>query len=275
LIISIDPAHSLSDSLEIKLETEAKKVAKNLYAAEIDPAKAVEEYKEKLAPQIEKIDFLKGSGLEDTFDIAGMAPGIDEIAAFDRFLRYMHSNEYDIIIFDTAPTGHALRFLSLPEVLDSWLGKMIKLRLRFSGMINTLKKVLPFGKGESDTKFGTEQLEEMKHRIEKAREIMSDPNKTHYNLVLIPEMMSILESERSLKVLNEYRIPTETIIVNMLIPENPHCKFCTERRKQQLERVEMIKKKFKDYKILQLHLFRNEVKGIKMLAGVSKILFEA
>ncbi|MBL7160497.1 MAG: ArsA family ATPase [Candidatus Aenigmarchaeota archaeon] len=270
LLISVDPAHSLSDSFETKIGGEIKELQKNLFAVEIDPAKAVEEYKEVLTPQLEKMSALKSLGLEDTFDIAGMTPGIDEIAAFDKFLRYMHQKEWDIIVFDTAPTGHALRFLSLPDVLDSWVGKIIKMKMQFSGMINIFKKVLPFGDSEEDV--GGAQLEAMKERIEEAKKILSNPKRTRYTIVLNPETMSILESERSLSVLREYHIPVSTVIVNQILPENPGCGFCTEKRALQLKKIEIIKEKFSKFKILQAPLFRQEVKGIEMLEKLSKQL---
>jgi len=273
LIISTDPAHSLSDSFETKIGGEIRKLRKNLFAVEIDPKKAMSEYKEKIAPQMEKMDFLKGLGLEDTFDFAGNTPGIDELAAFDKFLQYMQSRDYDVIVFDTAPTGHTLRFLSLPDVLDSWVGKMISIRMKFSGIINTFKKILPFGEAKEDEKkLGTEQLEAMKSRIEEARKILSDSERTHFNLVTIPEAMSIYESERSLSILKEYSIPVETIVVNQLIPENKRCAFCTEKRRIQQERTKEIKEKFKDYKIQKIPLYREEVKGFKMLEKVGKEL---
>ncbi len=274
LIISTDPAHSLSDSFETKIGGEIQKLRKNLFAVEIDPKKAMSEYKEKIMPQIEKMDFLKGLGLEDTFDFAGNTPGIDEMAAFDKFLQYMQSKDYDVIIFDTAPTGHTLRFLSLPDVLDSWVGKMINIRLKFSGFINTFKKILPFGETKKDDqKLGTEQLEVIKERIEQARKILGDKEKTHFNLVLIPEAMSIYESERSLNVLKEYGIPIETVVVNQLIPENRKCPFCTEKRKLQQERTKEIRNKFKDYKLMEIPLHKEEVKGFGMLEKVGKELY--
>lgn len=274
LIISTDPAHSLSDSFETKIGGEIQKLKKNLFAVEIDPKKAMSEYKEKIMPQIEKLDFLKGLGLEDTFDFAGNTPGIDEMAAFDKFLQYMQSKDYDVIIFDTAPTGHTLRFLSLPDVLDSWVGKMINIRLKFSGFINTFKKILPFGETKKDDqKLGTEQLEVIKERIEQARKILSDKEKTHFNLVLIPEAMSIYESERSVNILKEYGIPIETVVVNQLIPENRKCPFCTEKRKLQQERTKEIRNKFKDYKLMQIPLHKEEVKGFGMLEKVGKELY--
>ena len=274
LIISIDPAHSLGDSFRTEIGGQVKQLGKNLYAVEIDPEQAVNEYKEKFSLHMEKMEYLKGFGLEETFDIAGMTPGIDEIAAFDKFLRYMQSNEYDVIIFDTAPTGHALRFLSLPEVLDSWVGKLIKLRMKFSVVSGIIKKILPFGGDKKDDEgFGTKELEEMKKRIEEARRLLSDPQKTKFNIVLIPEEMSILESERSLSVLEKYGIPVDSIIVNQLIPNNPGCKFCTEKRKQQQERLKEIQQKFKGTKIKQLEAFKEEVSGTESLKKVAGILY--
>lgn len=270
----MDPAHSLSDSFDTRIGGEVKKLGKNLFAVEIDPARAMSEYKERFSSQIEQIDGLAKLGIGETFDIAGMTPGIDEIAAFDKFLHYMQNREYDIIIFDTAPTGHALRFLSLPDVLDSWLGKMIKIRMRFGGMMDLVKKILPFGKEEEEkAKFGMDELDRMKERIRMAKEILSDPKKTHYVMVTIPEAMSILESGRSLKTLKEYRIPVETIIVNQIIPENQSCAFCTDKRNSQLRRVQEIRKLFKEFNILLLPLFKEEVRGFKSLEKLGESFY--
>lgn len=274
LIISTDPAHSLSDSFDKKIGGEVKKIDKNLYAVEIDPQLAMEEYKEKLAPKMEKLEFLKGLGMEDTFDYAGMMPGIDEMAAFDKFMQFMDSKEYDIIIFDTAPTGHTLRFLSLPDVLDSWVGKMIKIRMKFSGMANLVKKVLPFGNPEEQgDKVGVDHLEEMKKRIETARDVLSNPEKTHYNIVMIPEAMSIYESERSLEVLKQYNIPVKSVVVNQLIPDNHKCEFCKEKRRMQQERLKDIMNRFRKFSIMTLPMFREEIRGRKTLEKAGKELY--
>lgn len=272
LVISIDPAHSLGDSFDVKIGGEIKKLGNNLYAVEIDPVKAMSEYKDKFSLHIEKADYLKGFGLEETFDIAGMTPGIDEIAAFDKFLKYMQNKEYDVIIFDTAPTGHALRFLSLPNVLESWVGKLIKIRMKIAAVTGIIKKILPFG-GKTDDIFGAKELEAMKTRIEQAKKILSDPKKTHFTIVLIPEEMSILESERSLKTLAEFKIPVESVVVNNIVPKNASCKFCSERRGQQLGRLEEIRKIFRHTKIMELNQFGAEVRGFPMLEKVSRELY--
>ncbi|MFH1237653.1 MAG: TRC40/GET3/ArsA family transport-energizing ATPase [Candidatus Aenigmatarchaeota archaeon] len=273
LIISTDPAHSLTDSFEKKIGGDIVDVSRNLSAVEIDPKKAMEEYKQKIAPKMDKLDFLKGLDLGDAFDFAGNTPGIDELAAFDKFMQYMQSKEYDVIVFDTAPFGHTLRFLSLPDLLDSWVGKMINIRLKLSGMMNMFKKFVPFGDAGDDSKLGTEQLELVKTRIAEARKILGDKKRTRFNLVLIPEAMSIYESERSVKTLAEYGIPVNSIYVNQLIPENTKCAFCSERRKMQQERLKEIRSKFKGLSVAQVPLYNREVKGMSMLATVGKELY--
>jgi arsenite-transporting ATPase len=274
LIISTDPAHSLSDSFDKQIGGEVKKLSKNLFGVEIDPKKALQEYKSLIEPQLGKIDALKGMGLEETFDIAETTPGIDEMAAFDKFLKYMHSKEYDIIVFDTAPTGHALRFLSLPDVLDSWVGKIIKLKMRFGGMMNLVKKVIPFGDDQQQEGFGTEQLDAMKQRIDDARIILTNPERTHYNIVTIPEQMSILESERAIKAIKAYSIPVETVIVNKIIPDNKSCSFCSEKRREQQERMKIIRDKFGRLDIKKVEMFRKEVRGFPALEKLSKVLYK-
>lgn len=272
MLISIDPAHSLSDSFEIPIGGEIKKLKKNLSAVEIDPVKAVEEYKEKLSPQLEKMEALKGLGIEGMFDIASMTPGIDEIAAFDKFLQYMHEKAYDVIIFDTAPTGHALRFLSLPDVLDSWVGKLIKIRMQFSGMINLVKKVLPFGNPDEQD-FGMGQLEAMKKRIEEAKVLLSDPKRTHFWLVLLAEQMSIFESERSMKTLKEFNISVSGVVVNQLVPKSK-CEFCLARRDMQNKNLITIRQKFKNLHIKEAPLFKHEVRGFSSLEKLGSLLFD-
>ncbi|MFH1445670.1 MAG: TRC40/GET3/ArsA family transport-energizing ATPase [Nanoarchaeota archaeon] len=273
LIVSVDPAHSLSDSFETHIGGEIKKLGDNLYAVEIDPVKAMQEYKEKFMPQVEKMGALKGLGLEDAFDFAGMTPGIDEIAAFDKFLQYMEKKDYDIIVFDTAPTGHALRFLSLPDVLDSWVGKMINFRMKFASISNIFKRILPFGNPEETEDATTKQLDAMKERINNAKLVLSDPKKTHYNIVMIPEEMSISESKRSIDVMKNYRIPINSIVVNQLIPEHVNCSFCTERRKSQQKCLEKIKNDFSSFKVFEVPLFEKEVHGLNSLTILGTCLY--
>ncbi|ADG13604.1 arsenite-activated ATPase ArsA [Methanocaldococcus infernus ME] len=276
VIVSTDPAHSLRDIFEQEFGHEPTKVKgfDNLYVVEIDPQKAMEEYKEKLKAQIEENPFL-GEMLEEQLEIASLSPGTDESAAFDTFLKYMENNEFDVVIFDTAPTGHTLRFLGMPEIMDKYLTKMIKIRKQMSGFMKMFKKFLPFGGKDEDIDYDKmlEELEEMKKRIEKARAILSDPERTSFRLVVIPEEMSILESERAMKALQKYGINIDAVIVNQLIPENVQCEFCRARRELQLRRLEEIKEKFGDKVIAYVPLLKTEARGVETLREIAKILY--
>ena len=145
--------------------------------------------------------------------------------------------------------------------------------MRFAGVTNLVKKILPFSKEDENADTGLDKLNEMKARVGEAKMILTDPKKTHYNIVMIPEEMSILESERSLEVLQEYGIPVDSVIVNQIIPVNPKCKFCSEKRKQQLERLKSIRERFKRFPIREVPLLKEEVKGKRILEEVGKEIF--
>ncbi|MDK2790353.1 MAG: arsenite/tail-anchored protein-transporting ATPase [Methanothermococcus sp.] len=276
VIVSTDPAHSLRDSFEQEFGHEPTKVngMDNLYVVEIDPQKAMEEYKDKLKSQVDENPMLGGM-LEEQLEMASLSPGTDESAAFDVFLRYMDSNEFDVVVFDTAPTGHTLRFLGLPEIMDKYMTKMIKLKKQMSGFMKMMKKMMPFGgKGEDiDYDKALEEMEAMKEKITRARNILADPERTSFRLVVIPEEMSILESERAMRTLEKYKIPIDAVIVNQVIPEDVECDFCRARRGLQQKRLETIKEKFGEKVIAHVPLLRTEAKGLDALKEISKVLY--
>src|SRR5512137_1609247 len=139
LIVSTDPAHSLGDSLGLQLEPGTVTPVpgtEKLFALEISPSKAFKEAQEKMGGA-GGLDMAMGGGMEgmnipllgDLGDLSGMSPpGADEAMAFGTVLEFLEDSEYDLVIFDTAPTGHTLRLLSLPELLSSWMGKLITLQ---------------------------------------------------------------------------------------------------------------------------------------------------
>ncbi len=276
VIVSTDPAHSLRDIFEQEFGHEPTKVKgfDNLYVVEIDPEKAMEEYKEKLKAQIEDNPML-GELLEEQLEMAALSPGTDESAAFDTFLKYMENNEFDVVIFDTAPTGHTLRFLGMPEIMDKYMTRLIKIKKQMSGFMKMMKRFLPFGGNDDDIDYDKmlKDLEEMKQRIVKARKILQDPERTAFRLVVIPEEMSILESERAMKALQKYGIPIDAVIVNQLIPENVQCEFCRARRNLQLKRLEEIKEKFGDKVIAYVPLLKTEARGVETLREIANILY--
>lgn len=273
LIISTDPAHSLSDSFERNIGYNPTPLAENLEALEIDPDMAMQEYQTKMKEQQSLNPGMDMGMIQDQMDMASMSPGIDEAAAFDKFLQYMTTDEYDIVIFDTAPTGHTLRLLSFPEMMDSWVGKMIKIRRQVGSMAKAFKNIMPFMGDEEEEDKAMEDMEETKKQIREARGIMADPERTSFKTVVIPEEMSIYESERAMEALHKNNMYTDGIIVNQIQPEEADCDFCKARRSIQEKRLEMIKQKFGDQVIAEIPLLNHEVKGMDELKQIGEILY--
>ncbi|MFX0169074.1 MAG: ArsA family ATPase [Candidatus Hodarchaeota archaeon] len=273
LVISTDPAHSLSDSFDQNLsggEVIPIKGVRNLYGMEINPQKAFEEYKE-VTRQSEPVDLGPMGGMMGFDDLMDMnAPGADEALAFSKVLEFIQECEYDLVIFDTAPTGHTLRLLGLPEMLDSFFGKIIKLRLRFSKIFGRLKSV--FGRGDSEEDKSLEQLEQLKKNISMSRTELSNPSRTSFVIVMIPEAMAVAETERLLQALYEFEIPSSHIIVNMLFPDIPDCSFCRARKTMQQQYLTQIHDTYDDFTITEVPLFPNEIRGISSLSQLSQLL---
>ena len=271
LIISTDPAHSLGDSFDRIIKHVATPITQNLEAIEIDPDKAMEEYKDKMNQQQKYNDAL--SMFSDQLDVMSSSPGIDEVAAFEKFMEYMTSDEYDVVIFDTAPTGHTLRLLSFPEMMDSWMGKLIKTTTHLGQMANKLKNIIPFMGSDEENQAEMEELNKTKEQILKARDVLSDPSRTSFKTVLIPEEMSIIESSRAMDALHKYDMNTDGIIVNKIQPDNNHCEFCKARREIQEKRLNTIEETFEGQIIARIPLQAHEVRGIDQLYEICDLLY--
>jgi arsenite-transporting ATPase len=273
LVLSTDPAHSLSDSFDQDLtggEIITIKGFDNLWGMEMDTEKGMKEFQDNLGasaagPEVEMATQFMG-GME------GMAPpGSDEAMAFGKILEFIGDTSFDRVIFDTAPTGHTLKLLELPEILDSWLGKILTLRQRLSSMMSGLRSM--FGGGEEeDTSW--EMLKQTKEKIRLARIELQDPEMTQFVVVMIPEAMAVFETQRLLASLHAWDIPADNIIVNQLIPPNPDCRFCSARREMQQENLKDIRDIYGDMDIAEVPLFPGEIRGIDVLRRLGKILVD-
>ena len=289
LIISTDPAHSLGDSLGMELppgEPVPVKDVENLTALEINPQAKVAEIK-KLT-EVNPIGDLgmMGDMMQSMLD--GMAgdtdegislnpPGIDETLAFGKVLEFIETeHDYDLIIFDTAPTGHTLRLLGLPETLSSWIGKILKLRLKLGRIFGKFKKL--FGGGNDQQDDSLEVLERMNDAIIDAREDLTNPNVNSFVIVMISEEMAIAETGRLLNQLIKYGIPNSNIIINQLHQDPSElCEFCRARRAMQQRNLKKIKTVFQDNlnkNLIEVPLFKDEIREYDMLKEFSKRLID-
>ena len=289
LIISTDPAHSLGDSLGMELppgEPVPVKDVENLTALEINPQAKVAEIK-KLT-EVNPIGDLgmMGDMMQSMLD--GMAgdtdegvslnpPGIDETLAFGKVLEFIETeHDYDLIIFDTAPTGHTIRLLGLPETLSSWIGKILKLRLKLGRIFGKFKKL--FGGGNDQQDDSLEVLERMNDAIIDAREDLTNPNVNSFVIVMISEEMAIAETGRLLNQLIKFSIPNSNIVINQLYQDPSElCEFCKSRRAMQQRNLKKIKTIFQDNlnkSLIEVPLFKDEIREYDMLKEFSKRLID-
>lgn len=284
LIISTDPAHSLGDSLGFKLppgEPTAVPGIDNLTALEINPKANLSEYQNltNMNPMEDMAmpGLMEGMGLmEDLQDLTSMnPPGIDEALALLKVLEFIETeHDYDLIIFDTAPTGHTLRFLSLPETLSGWIGKLLKMRIRFSKLFGVFKRM--FSSEDKKEDKSLEVLERLNESILNAREDLTDSTKNSFVIVMIPEEMAITETGRLLNELIKYQIPVSNIVVNQLFMDPEElCEFCRARRKMQQVNLGKIREIYKEKlgkHVIEIPLFREEVREYNKLKEFSQYL---
>lgn len=270
LIFTTDPAPSLADSFGQKIGSEPTAIesTKNLFAMEIDAKKVFEEFKKEYGNDV--LDILQqGTYLadEETEEIFSLdIPGLDEVMGLKKITDFMESNEYGIYIVDTAPTGHTLRLLSLPELLDDWIKFLASLRWKYHAMVRQFARE---ERVENADKF----LLEMKKTVKKVRELLQNEQRTEFIVVTIAESMGIRETEDLIQKLEEFRIPSRHIIINNIFPKEG-CDFVKARRKLQGKYIHEIKEKFAGHRVTEIALQPNEIQGSEGLRNLGKQLFD-
>ena len=287
LLVSSDPAHSTSDSLGVEIGSEPTPIegVPGLFGLEMDPESKISSVLPKMGEMMSGMNGSGGLGglgglsmmldpnakdemnaMKDEVKASDMViPGLDEALAFDELLRHVEDPTWDVIVFDTAPTGHTLRFLSLPELIESWSDKIIRM-MRVSGGLRSML----FGRKESDSM--KEELERFRRRVLHVRRVLSNESITSFTLVTIPERMGINETLRAHASLKEYKLPVPNCLVNRLTPEFDH-PFLQNRRTAELGRVEELKQEMADVNIATMELLDDEVVGIESLRSVGLRLY--
>ncbi|CEP23346.1 ARR4 [Cyberlindnera jadinii] len=272
LLISTDPAHNLSDAFGEKFGKDARKVTgmDNLSCMEIDPTSTIEDLSADV--DMDGNNPLKGM----MADLTSSIPGIDEALSFMEVIKHIKNQNstekaeisYDTIIFDTAPTGHTLRFLQLPQTFSKLLAKFDELAGQFGGLLGSM--------GGVDTNSMMNKMTELKELTKLINEQFTDPDVTTFVVVCIAEFLSLYESERLIQELNSYGIDVNTIIVNQLLftqKEDP-CKRCQARSKMQNKYLGEMDELYEDFHLVKMPLVNTEVRGLEKLTKFSKFLVE-
>jgi arsenite/tail-anchored protein-transporting ATPase len=266
LILSTDPAHSLSDSFEKKIDKDITNLAENLDALELNSEVLLQEYKKKNGDLIKQIadegTFFSKEDIQKFFDLS--LPGMDELMALIEVLDILEEKKYDLLILDTAPTGHTIRLLESPELMSSYVNVLMSMRQKHRVVVKMM--VGRYVKDNAD-KF----IEKMQLDVERIRKILSDSSKTVFVPVMIPEAMSIIETEKLVNVLKNNKISIGKILINNVL--NGECEFCKIKNQEQKKYIKDIRDKFSRFEIKEIPLFPHDISG-KSLEVLSKILFD-
>ncbi|MBI5056373.1 MAG: TRC40/GET3/ArsA family transport-energizing ATPase [Nitrospirae bacterium] len=246
LLVTTDPAAHIGEVFDVSIGSLPEQITENLYAVMVDQEEAIIEYKEKI------LDDARDKYSEDM--IAAMeeelnSPCMVEMAAFDKFIQFIEGKNYDVVVFDTAPTGHTLRLLDLP--FD--YAKQVEM------MVSTAESV--------------EAKETAQNRFKEIVNILRDKNRTVFSLVLYPESTPIMESYRAMLDLRNAGIETQLVVANMVLSEEVCVNaFFKNRRGMQMKYLKEIMEKF-DLPVLQFPLMQEEIKGVDALNTASDILY--
>ncbi|KAJ5067247.1 atpase asna1 [Anaeramoeba ignava] len=310
LIISTDPAHNLSDAFDQKITSEPTKINgfTNLYAMETNNSFELDE-KDDLE---KKLDNSQSNPTFNFFQNATKSfPGIDEMMNFFNFMKLVSDMEFSVVVFDTAPTGHTLKLLSLPEFLNKPFSKIFDLK---STALKLATKLMPDFLSESDEP-EEEQMDILNKSLDQVTAQLRDSEKTTFINVCIAEFLSLYETERMVQELFKFGINTNNLVVNQLIiPEKSekileilkqdqqtqeeiangiqtklkinsqndsenlrflkNCPLCDSRSRLQKKYLDDIDILYEDFYVTKMPLFPFEIRGIERLKRFSQLLFD-
>ncbi len=276
MLASTNPVHSLTSLLGQNVLGKQTQVegAKNLWAYEIDTKDTIERSKVEIREKIQW--FLKFADIstkaEDFVESATMNPAFEESAMFENMIDLMFKNEYDVYVFDTAPTANARRLLGMSKVYGLWVNKMLKSREE----AKTLREMLSFTKKkEADPLM--EYLVSFRERMEHARVLLTDPELTSFFFVTLPEALPIAVITRFIHWFHDFGIPVGGVLVNMLIDKAlvgaDAADFVKNRLAMQQEHMKTVWEKFDGSVRAIVPLFEGEIRGLPMLERLGDAVF--
>ena len=277
LLASTNPVHSLSSMLDQDVFGKPTPVngVSNLMAYEIDTRDTIERSKQEIREKISW--FLKFADIKTKADefveSATMNPAFEESAMFENMIELMIDDEYDVYVFDTAPTANARRLLGMSSVYSIWVNKMVKSREEARG----LREMLSYSRKKEEKDPLMEYLIEFRERMGKAKDLLTDPELTAFFFVTLPEALPIAVITRFINWFNEFGIPVGGVVVNMLIDEASVVEdapdFVKNRVSMQADYMEEIWETFDGGVRAIIPLFENEVRGVAMLQRTADKLF--
>lgn len=255
LLVSTDPAHSTSDLFEQKIGSDIVKLMDNLYSTEVNPEEESEKYIEKIRRQVRMVySPIIVQEIEKQLDGAKISPGSHEAALFDKMVEIINesSKNYDYIIFDTAPTGHTVRLLTLPKLLESWIESLLAKRRK------TLmyKEMYERDYSISDKDDIIDILQRRRKALLQAKDSL---DQSGFVFVLNAEKLAIDETRKATELLKKYQIPIAAYVVNRILPEDMHDDFWKAKKAQEKIHLDEIEKLFSERHIYKIPLLPKDM----------------
>ncbi len=272
LLASTNPVHSLSGCLAQDVFGKHTPVegVQNLWAYEIDTKEAIERSKREIKEKVQwflKFAEISSKEASEFVEAATMNPAFEESAMFENMVDLMFKDEYDVYVFDTAPTANARRLLGMSKVYGLWVNKMMKSREE----AQSLRELLSFTKKKEDDPL-MDYLVDFRERIAHAKQLLTDPEKTAFFFVTLPEALPIAVIKRFISWFTEFGIPVGGVIVNQVIEagDGQLPEFVRNRVEMQRGYMGEIRETFGDQVRGVLPLYDDELQGVedlKMAAG--------
>lgn len=275
LVLSTDPAHSLADSFDLELSHEPRPILTNLWGAELDALMELEGNWGAVKRYITQV--LQARGLEGVqAEELAILPGMDEIFGLVRMKRHHDEGDFDVLIIDSAPTGTALRLLSLPEVGGWYMRRFYKPLQGMSAALRPLFEPIfrPIAGFSLPDKEVMDAPYEFYLQIEALEKVLTDNTQTSVRLVMNPEKMVIKESLRAHAYLSLYNVATDLIIANRIIPEEVNDPFFQQWKENQQTYKQEIYDNFHPLPVKEVPLFSAEMCGLPALEKLKETLYE-
>lgn len=269
LVISTDPAHSLSDSFDLGLGPEPTAVAPNLWAMEVNVLKDIQRYWGELQTSLSAL--LVTQGFQDVVaDELAVMPGMEEVCSLLHVDEKAESGDYDLIILDCAPTGETIRLISMPDVIDWYLEHLFNVSIKGAGIlqpvIKTALSIPTHAIGKS--------LEVLFAGVARVQKRLIDPQQTSIRVVMTPEKMVLKEALRSFTYFSLFGYNVDAVLLNRVVENVEDSEFLRGLQQQQAGYIEQTHTSFAPVPILKLPLMATgEIVGLDDLADVGKIAF--
>ncbi|MDI5936381.1 ArsA family ATPase [Halomonas kalidii] len=289
LVVSTDPAHSLGDVFDRELGDTPRRLLPGLDAMEIDPDAEVDAHLARVTEQMRRYAAPEMMAeLERQMRLTRQSPGTQEAALLERLSRLVTADDldHDLVIFDTAPTGHTLRLLTLPEAMAAWTDGLLAHNRKSEELGRVLSHLTPkrgrdvatpFDDPEQDpladlderTRDVARTLIERRRLFHRARRRIEDAEETSFLFVLTPERLPILETARAVEALEAVHVPVAGTLVNRVIPEDADGDFLRARRAQEATYLARIDAEFGHLPRPRLPWLPTDVQGIEILEGLA------